>query len=651
MKERTFTEVFGHIPDPSSDVPADLMRITLSTVAKLLQEDPSEAALADSIKAFAPKPRSYIDQAYSILNYGNQAAITPQIRPGWNLMGAVVSEVHQAYDRQKEQINEDFDIQKAAENIVDDQLLRLEDSKWQDFDAQLAAEKDPQLKVSLARRIKDEVIQASSTGRLEFHKNLRIVIPSWNNITLLNASAQITLRHYSADVSALGDLIPATDRVLRRDALEEDLNSLPTVDKEKFYTLRKKFGAKAANLVLLEEFMPAINDFLEKSGIFRNKIKIPPFVPVSVELYQKWVNQEDIEADLLELFAQTSHLKIDGHGMYQDEKDAYIVRSSAVQSEDGEELSGAGIYNSVPVSQEDTNKLDKFKQAVITVFESTNSPQAIAYRREHGIEGEEMGLVIQAFRPDKYSSSYENDDKNVTVNSVTPGLPQLIEVSESENRFFVNREVLDQHLAVDLPEEVHHFPPDTRRDTLKPQHIERYALWIFLAEKIWGGAIQMECVGEDIVQVRRVNQKYTGEVIEFPTEEFLARGNGIGLGDKVLDILDVDPTNRKRDGLVQYQSNRMWTLYGDSRTLPKDGGVIIQTTGGTNGHIQTLAAEKGLMCMYPQGEDEDIPDLTIGGKVRMVSNGIEARLYQVPGEEDPTLGSTYVNPQWEDENY
>lgn len=308
-----------------------------------------------------------------------------------------------------------------------------------------------------------------------------------------------------------------------------------------------------------------------------------------------------------------------------------------MNSEDGEKLSGAGIYNSVVVNYDRAGKFDAFKKAVVSIFETTNSQRAVSYRKENGVGFEEMGLVIQRLSPDKYAS--RGDRHKVIVNSSAPGVPGLTEVAEDDQRFFVKKYIVDQNLASGIPEHAVHFRPDSSRShAFVPHALIRYTVVSYLLERIWGGSIQFECIGDGLVQIRRVSDAFSGEVVEFPDEEAIARGNGVGTGDKVLRILPSGSNNNKRRGLVQFDTNDEWSIRGSSDYLPRDGAVVIQRDGGYNGHIQTLCVERGLLCMYPnEGMDEVIPQLKIGAQVRIVSNGVEARMYQVSGREDPVV--------------
>jgi len=70
------------------------------------------------------------------------------------------------------------------------------------------------------------------------------------------------------------------------------------------------------------------------------------------------------------------------------------VRSSAVVSEDNEKLSGAGIYDTFFLDAEQITPKSLLEK-VLQVYASVNSERALAYRRENGVEGEQMAVIVQ----------------------------------------------------------------------------------------------------------------------------------------------------------------------------------------------------------------------------------------------------------------
>ena len=67
--------------------------------------------------------------------------------------------------------------------------------------------------------------------------------------------------------------------------------------------------------------------------------------------------------------------------------------------------------------------------------------------------------------------------------------------------------------------------------------------------------------------------------------------------------------------------------------MPKEGAVIICEKDTGNGHIQTLCSERELICIFPDVNDDNKisfqdQELTKFKKVRVISNGIEGRVYK-----------------------
>lgn len=218
-----------------------------------------------------------------------------------------------------------------------------------------------------------------------------------------------------------------------------------------------------------------------------------------------------------------------------------------------------------------------------------------------------------------------------------------MEIVTETSRNFIKREELDFFLAVDATwneqafESVHQFRPDIYR--AMPNMLIRVAQLTSVVEKIWGRDIQVEFVvrGSTInfVQVRELppGSIFQAAEIEFPDEEPIHSGASIGVGDMELSVLDNQTDNSEKTGVVMFGSNYGWTMLDNTNRLPKEGAVIIWSNDGQNGHIQTLCAERGLVCLFPNA-NEDIrrnppryEEISMLNKVRVVSNGMEARVY------------------------
>jgi hypothetical protein len=425
--------------------------------------------------------------------------------------------------------------------------------------------------------------------------------------------------------------------------LEEKIKLLPLKDKKRFEKLRREFGAKGANLMLLVEALDTLKSLNIDTDFLGPLPEVPEFSLAPTSLYLKWKNGELTDDDLHPYFEFTKNLlKPNG------EKDSCIVRSSAVYSEDGEELTGAGKYRSVVV---DGNwDFAAFKKAVEEVYESVESTEAIDYRKSNGIEIEEMGLVVQRYIPGERGY----------VNSQLAGNSKLIEIKTARSRNFVNRHNMSfllgmniQHANAqfgyfDIFDKVHHFPPDemlVNEDGLV--NVAKYALII---EKLWGRPVNIEFV-EDLgvrsfVQVREIPKRALlgTEAVEFPNEDPIHTDAAINSGDLELEVLnDQDDISQKR-GVIIIESNMLLSESDVSPILPREGAVIIADGEGPNGHIQTLCAELGLICLFPptgyynSHKALDYQNLLklVGKKLRVVANGMEGRVYEVDEKPETT---------------
>lgn len=417
-------------------------------------------------------------------------------------------------------------------------------------------------------------------------------------------------------------------------AFQDKLDLLPKKDKAEFNKLRLIYGAKAANLIILQGVIEDINNLYDEDD---PKLRIPEFQEVPASLYVEWKSGMSIDKKLLSYYKKVQAFN------QTDYTAGVIVRSSAVHSEDGERVTGAGIYESVPILYDDLN-FNKFKSAVIEVYKSTDSEKAKAYRREYGIKDEQMGIILQ---------NYLLGDNEGYLNTQMPGVTGLTEISTRKSRNFVKHKELDFYLASFIYaegfKEAHHFPPDSEK--VVPQALLALAQRASILERLWGNNIQLEFVTSDdafgrakyinLVQIRDIPafQKTESKKIVFPKTKPLHMDASIGIGDMKLNILSTHDNNSDKTGLVVLAENEKWSIFGDDRVLPGKGAVIIQSSWGANGHIQTLCAEKGLVCVFPgdlsgsdyQGEKPRIrhyKKFIDEKQVRVVSNGLEARVYR-----------------------
>lgn len=539
----------------------------------------------------------------------------------------------------------------VAESTFEMIQIRNGDRKIRKMAEQIKSEPDLQRRHQMGLKLKRQVLGHIKKHPFTFHREYsdEAIEPTWENLTGYSR-LYTELRPKSGDsISGFSEIpgaVMTAESAITRYQIEKRLAKLPSKDHDRFEQLRLQYGAKAANLILLSELVGNIN--LATKNHFDMELAVPDFQTVPVEFYRAWGEGRLTNDKLRPYFEWANELREKKRWDEEEQNADYIVRSSAVFSEDGANITGAGIYESVRVYGGAT--FQEFKDAVGKVYESVDSPRAQAYRAQHGIDKEEMGLLIQKYiTPDTHFM--HNQSEQGYMNSRLAGVPQLMEIVTETSRNFVRRKELDFVLGMrtgrdrDAFEDVHHFPPDQFK--IRPTLPIKVAQLTFIVEKIWGKDIQVEFVvdGFDVnfVQVRELPESTFAQIpeVQFPDEPAIHSGASIGTGNIELPVLDNEEDNSEKAGVVIFPSNFMFSTGYNSYRLPKEGAVIISDINfeGKNGHIQTLCAEKGLVCVFPGEYEEDKPTLKYHellrlSRVRIVSNGIEARVYQVPGEQE-----------------
>lgn len=556
------------------------------------------------------------------------------------------------YDTGKLTYGGELDPKAFADRAFEMIQIRNGDRKIRRMAEQVKAEPDLQRRHQMGLKLKRQVLDHITKFPFSFqrrHSNEEME-PTWENLTGYSGW-HTELRPKSGGSSSGYSEIPgavmAAEAAITRYQIEKRLAKLPQKDQDRFEQLRLQFGVKAANLILLSELVGHINK--AKGRDFDSRLAVPAFRIVPVDSYRAWREGKLLDGDLQPYYDWAGNLPKERiWGSNEEMKADYIVRSSAVFSEDGANITGAGIYESVRVFGGAT--FQEFRDAVTKVYESVNSPRALAYRTQQGIAEEEMGLLIQKYiTPD--TRFMHNQSEQGYMNSRLAGVPELMEIVTETSRNFVRRKAVDFTLGMrvgrneDAFDDVHHFPPDQFK--IRPTLPIKVAQLTSIVERIWGKDIQVEFVvdGFDVnfVQVRELPENTFTQTpeVKFPDEQAIHTGYSIGTGDLELPVLDDEEDNSEETGVVVFPSNFMFSMGDNSYRLPKAGVVIIADTNseGRNGHIQTLCAERGLVCIFPGEYEEDkptlrYPELSRMKRVRVVSNGIEARVYNGKQEND-----------------
>ena len=418
------------------------------------------------------------------------------------------------------------------------------------------------------------------------------------------------------------------------------LNTVEKVNPAELESLRQAYGSKAANLISFNE---KLEKLYEKSDNERAiiKVDIPPFIPVSVEMYETWLTDRDaflgqceaIRLQAIEMKDKGSYRKRSPFGMC-------VVRSSAVKSEDGDKHSGAGVYKSIAVKPEDK---EAFIHAVEEVYRSTRDDAALSYQESVGVTNELMGLVVQQYQEsvDRSYDAYFGHANSRGVNE------NLVEVHTNKGTLIYDKQAILDKLLVgseDVESFLHTFPDHNSDIRNAIRRISDLPHGVVLAETIFQGPVQVEFASDSIVQVRPLFIAESEEVVHFPEDsEPRLECAALGVGDVELELLDERNNNSDKKGFVIFADEYGFTIHGyhaGYNSLPKEGAVIIMSPS-SSGHIQAHCREKGLMCFYPNEkgksnemfrelEEFDACEVDISDKaLRFVADGYQGKIYDL----------------------
>lgn len=444
--------------------------------------------------------------------------------------------------------------------------------------------------------------------------------------------------------------------VARRQITQRALEA-PQADMDRLQGLRQSYGAKAAHLMVFAEHLELLKTTTGEN-YYQQDIDIPPFIPVDTSLYEAWLHDPaTFEEQLVELNAAALRLVTNETGFDEDGEPiveiprVVAVRSSAVRSEDGEDMTGAGVYDSVAVDPCDPIA---FRRAIEKVLASTNSPRAVQYRKQHGIDGEQMGLVIQQYC-DSLSDHWGDKTPIGTVNS--QGHHQnLMAVETQHGGLLFDKAKVAEHLFTSVDSsKILHSIPDHRNDGIgghSTRNVHSAVHAALLAEQFFGKPVQVEFYGSNILQVRPLPKKSLEGIsrqIDFPSNiEPIDWCRATGVGDITLKLLDNHHRNSDDVGVVVFWNENKFTIAGvmgnhqGDDALPREGAVIIVNNDGYSGHAQMLCREKGLICLFPDVGaemkiDEVLRELRHQGAnepmLRIVSDGYKGAVYLVDPQE------------------
>ena len=425
---------------------------------------------------------------------------------------------------------------------------------------------------------------------------------------------------------------------LRSERFEQSFErKLGFVDAERLARETEQYGAKGAGVRALGRAVPGINAVLRDLD-FGLQVSVPPSRSIALSVAERALQQPDQCAELQSIFT------------WAKDRDV-IIRSSALRSEDGSTHTGAGRYQSVRIPCCST--FEEFSTALTTVLRSVDSPSAILYRAETGVEQERMTATVQYF-VDREHSYFKGPGY---MNTVRAGVPEILEIIHGEStrallyRAGIEKGIPQNWLKGDIPG-LYHYQVDQAE--LYPLSAQGLAVVAHLVERHFRAPLQIEYVLDNstvhLIQQRRLPPSFLQRcTVTFPKDETsIFDGIALGSGDMELDVLPMREENRSKRGVVVFESSFWTSDQGPERYFPKEGAVVVRgqsVPGG--GHVETLALEKGLLCVTSAGSESrfmadaraqysrrlnqiHILDSWQGfRRVRVVADGLNAKIYGV----------------------
>lgn len=355
---------------------------------------------------------------------------------------------------------------------------------------------------------------------------------------------------------------------------------------------------------------------------------------------------------------------------------AVAVRSSAVISEDSERLSGAGIYETFFL-QEDELTPKSLADAVLKVYASVNSPKAVQYRKMNSLGDERMAVIVQEF--------IEPDLSGVVYTS-NPSYPDDLSIEFVKGR----NTVVEGHgssLIVD-------FDKESKKEVFMSENLRHSDIWdnaktdienlvdIGIELEKRSAALDLEFVIKDrrlfLVQSRRITDLQYPVEVEIPKykpKQFIGstkikRGTGkltlpvvriqtyhdiIMKLDNLISLLPDMATqiireyfdnivllnNMHKEGyllLIPSFEDTAISEIGDRGILKYDTrmdslttnkkAVITTNQGSISSHIMTVAREKGIAYAGFENDDELFKNVSTGDILSIYFKGREALVYK-----------------------
>lgn len=471
------------------------------------------------------------------------------------------------------------------------------------------------------------------------YDNDAILSDGWANIRFPRSSWCEAITDSIGNLHLLTHEYVMEDRVAFLKILET--LELPTEAERQALTL--EYGAKAANLLVIDRLFKHITDRLESTvrrTEFKNILVVPPFITIPTSRYEDWQRTGSLDdaAQQVKTFLL-------------DHTQPCIIRSSAVYSEDGEHM-GAGVYESVTLPANPTDA--EITAAISRVYRSVDHPTAQAYRRQVGItEAEKMGLVVQemAFPDTGYSPGFANSQA-----SHNRRLAEFTLVKPDGALYFsLRRAGVLAEIGIDSfadgEEKAPRFfvPPDINR--LNVHTTWEISQLLAFSELILGKTVQIEFAvaereGARLLQARPLASDWLNEApfAGFPTDR---TPNHRGRSAHVMNGTEATVLNRFKPEPVQEPTlyvfdssfsasnlvEKLRLSLGNLTEADKQNMhvLIIQPPGGQGntgfGHLETLFTELKIPLIFTTEYQEEHDIFHDGTHVELYADGNTAQIY------------------------
>jgi len=308
--------------------------------------------------------------------------------------------------------------------------------------------------------------------------------------------------------------------------------------------------------------------------------------PDAVERIRKGLGGGRVPAEVLDpILATVERLRL------WENRDGLIVRSSAT-AEDTDELSFAGIFESIPIESR-----DELEPAIRKVWLSCFSPRALTYMRDRGLTRIPIvAIVVQPFLEAVRSGVM------FTRFAGREGKPQiLVEHVEGGCEKLVKGEVTPERLWLDGPDQV----PDDLEGLLAPLHARELARLAAELEKIFGAPQDVEWVIHEgrvhVVQSRPITAGLDAPAVvsggpapagSSPVLTGTGASPGVGSGGVRL-VFNIEHALRLERGevLVTPMTNP------DMVVAMRNSAAIVTDVGGMICHAAIVSRELGLPCV------------------------------------------------------